>query len=148
MWGTLMWLGETDGEGSYGGPSPWLVASTSDLIQEKMDNNYMSLLQYDKDACVTCMAGTPVVFLSVCSHSYSCSNSYLCSNSTCSVHRKMWQALGEMNKEEVQRRFAQLMDSSSDHSFLDWVTQKVKEEEEERRYDQHYQTVVSSDLFL
>lgn len=74
---------------------------------------------------------------------------YPSSNTTCSVHRKMWQALGEMNKEEVQRRFARLMDSSSDHSFLAWVTQKVKEEEEEeRRYDHHYQTVVSSDLFL
>lgn len=51
----------------------------------------------------------------------------------CLGHRKMWQALGEMDKTEVQKRFTQLMDSSSDHSFLTWVTQKVREEEEEER---------------
>ena len=48
-------------------------------------------------------------------------------------HRTMWQALGEMDKTEVQKRFAQLMDSSSDHSFLAWVTHKIREEEEEER---------------
>ena len=56
----------------------------------------------------------------------------------------MWQALGEMSKEEVQKRFAQLMDSSSEHSFLAWVGQKVKEEEEERRWDM---TLSGSTLF-
>ena len=60
------------------------------------------------------------------------------------IHRKMWQALGEMSKEEVQKRFAQLMDSSSEHSFLAWVGQKVKEEEEERRWDM---TLSGSTLF-
>ena len=72
---------------------------------------------------------TQVAFLSVCAHPLP----HPAASHMVSLHRKMWQALGEMDKEEVQRRFAQLMDSSSDHSFLAWATQKVREEEEEER---------------
>ena len=49
--------------------------------------------------------------------------------------RKKWQDLGDMSKDDVQRKFSELMVTASDNAFKQWVLQRiaVEEEEAERR---------------